>query len=648
MHTPLRGSGYAQDAGVAAPTLRRRPVLVLWGALSLVALVTWLSLLSLSDASFTPVGPQVSSSEADAEIVTFTFQQGLEGYSGTVDTYLNAVVPNWPQHTDDADRLWLSPEVKHSLIRFDLSSLPPGSQVLLATLSLYSYDAPIGTVLDADVYQVLRPWTDTQATWNRAQIGQDWEVPGCGGAGLDRAALPLSTSTLTETLRWYDWDVTLAAQRWVSGQDLNYGLLLTSVGRHYHIFRSSHWERESGNRPLLTVRARLPVTTPSPTGTDTPEFTATPSATGSPSAEATATEPATLTDTPTEQPSETPTSTATVVMETATPTEELTPSATSTDTATPTISPTPTESATPTTSATPSATPTQTTTPSTTPTRTPIPPGIPVVMEFQDGVAPAPWYDGVADVYLEPNLPTTNYGDIPYLKISSGHRRKALLRFDLAQHIPANAMVAAAQLRLHWFFAEPPVQMNLELHEVLVPWSELEATWYQAEPGRSWQAHGCEGELDHAPNALFSTRMDPGLRTSIWSNAELTNLVQRWVSYPASNRGVVLTIPLDFPDRGWTLPSSEWGSTLEEMAKRPSLWVSFVISTPTPTATLTRTPSPSPTATASPTRTVTPTTSPTRTITPTLTTSPTPTDTSTITPSPTPEPQRVFLPLIWR
>jgi len=259
---------------------------------------------------------------------TIILQQGSDGYTGTSDTYLHSIWPNWPpgRAGNDADRLWLRSGQDNVLIRFDLSPLPPGTQVLTATLRLKSYYTQSGGTLLIQGYRVLRPWVDVEATWNMPRDGDAWAGLGCSGSGVDHAYVSCCGQTLTTTERWYDFDVTQVVRDWVTGAAENHGLVLTaSSGGPYHIFRSANWWQTPSERPKLEITFYVvePTATPtaSPTATQTPTPTATP----------------TDTPTPTETATPTPTFTAT-----ATATTTLTPTSTGTSTRTPTVTPTPT------------------------------------------------------------------------------------------------------------------------------------------------------------------------------------------------------------------------------------------------------------------------------------------------------------------
>ena len=247
----------------------------------------------------TPTGtgaPSPTPTSPSAE--TIILQQGLNGYTGASDVYLDSIYPNRAEELQDPDRLRLRPGQHTVLIRFDLSPLPLAAEVLSATLSLKSYYGHSTLPMVVEAYRVLRPWVDTEATWNSPRTGESWAEPGCRGTGADRAAVSSSTQTLTTTDRWYDFDVTSMARLWTMGAADNYGLVLeASPAPNHHIFRSVNWWLVPDDRPKLELIVHVPEPTSTPTRTPTPTDTATPTAT--PTKTATVTPTATETVTPT-------------------------------------------------------------------------------------------------------------------------------------------------------------------------------------------------------------------------------------------------------------------------------------------------------------------------------------------------------------
>ncbi|MBI5877175.1 MAG: DNRLRE domain-containing protein [Chloroflexi bacterium] len=239
------------------------------------------------------------------------------------DTYVNQASPD----TIYSDSAFLSVEYDEflkqsfSLLQFDLSVIPAGSEITSAVLKLYLSAADFGNEVLA-VHRVSDAWTNT-ATWNTRPAF---------------TATEYATRTIGTTINYsYTWQIALLVDRWRNNSITypNNGLAL--VGRN----NGGTWYRTFGSyqgthRPVLVVSYNPP--TPTPTRTHTP--------------------------------TQTPTATSTATL-TPTPTQTNTPTQTPTGTRSPTATPTNTD--TPTTTPTPTATPTQTHTPTNTPTPTPTP-----------------------------------------------------------------------------------------------------------------------------------------------------------------------------------------------------------------------------------------------------------------------------------
>jgi len=320
-------------------------------------------------------------------------QQGVNGYSGAEDTTLAQYEGNL------SDKWFVRVGYKRqnsALIRFNVASIPPGSRILCAALSLYAemWSGPPFS-LDIGAYAVKRDWVAQEATWYLASAQVPWQIGGCNGPD-DRAQTPESVVTVKNIRTWYHFDLTQMVDGWVNGLLPNYGVSLQALDRtdtDQIWFAASDDVTPDGsiaNRPKLVI-LYVPPPTPTPTATltSTPTETVLPTETTTPIVPPTVTATPTVPVVPTETatpttptvPTETATATPVVPTETATPTVPGVPTVTATpitpvvptETTTPTAPAVPTETATPVTP----ALPTETATP--TPSATPITPVVPTV-----------------------------------------------------------------------------------------------------------------------------------------------------------------------------------------------------------------------------------------------------------------------------
>lgn len=266
--------------------------------------------------------PCVGSPEPGAVLVSF--QQGVNGYNGAEDTTL--AFPEGNFHTT-WDIIVGYKSYNSALIRYDVSSIPPDSRVLCASLSLFGefWSGP-PFELAVGAFRVKKPWVASEASWSWAAKWMPWQVGGCNGSD-DREQTPESTFVADRLGIWYHLDVTRVVDGWVNGSLPNYGLSLQALDpsdtdvMHFTASDDVAADGSIANRPILTV---LYVPPPTPTPTDTATPTPTPTHTETPTPTPTLTSTPTQTATPTQTPTRTPTATATPTS-TMIPTPTLTP-----------------------------------------------------------------------------------------------------------------------------------------------------------------------------------------------------------------------------------------------------------------------------------------------------------------------------------
>lgn len=239
------------------------------------------TLAEVATATYTPLPPQG----------TAILQEGVAGYSGTADAYMD----NWNPDTNYGDRDWLmvtAAENRAALIRFELSGyVPQGAIIRHATLELYAWERNRELTERIGAYLVRRYWTEEDATWNRATVGQYWGSPGCNDLVTDRDPAASDIVSVFAAEQWYGFNVTGMVQRWVDDAGANYGLLLKGINEGQpieYMFLSSDGGQTTLH-PILRIEYTMPTATPTSTPTHTPTSTATPTATSTPAPTATAT-----------------------------------------------------------------------------------------------------------------------------------------------------------------------------------------------------------------------------------------------------------------------------------------------------------------------------------------------------------------------
>jgi hypothetical protein len=191
------------------------------------------------------------------------FQQGLHpfaDYSGTSDTFISLYRPDTAWGDDESVRVTgRESGTERTLVRFDLEGyIPADAHVHSAKLSLFAWSRRSLYGMRVSAYAALRGWEESTATWNSANAGELWGIPGCSEIGTDRQGDFLASRFVYFTNRFYDWDITALVQQWVGDPSTNRGILLfgQSVDQEIRL-RSSEWI-VAEQRPMLSVVYDIP------------------------------------------------------------------------------------------------------------------------------------------------------------------------------------------------------------------------------------------------------------------------------------------------------------------------------------------------------------------------------------------------------
>ncbi|MBB3329553.1 hypothetical protein BDK63_000393 [Halomonas campaniensis] len=201
------------------------------------------------DAEDSPTFLAMTTSTADEpEPITATsqFQQGQDGYSGVVDTFLyegQSRANRSSQKTLTVDSEERRGEMQ-TLIRFEnifgdaAGQIPLGATILSATLELQTTTSGDGATL----HRMLRPWSDGD-TWDSLQSGiQADGVEALAQADLETGFVTTGTTRL---------DVTTSLQAWADGEN-NLGWAFLPLGPDGWSFDSA----EGMSPPRLIVEYR--------------------------------------------------------------------------------------------------------------------------------------------------------------------------------------------------------------------------------------------------------------------------------------------------------------------------------------------------------------------------------------------------------
>lgn len=173
-----------------------------------------------------------------AQATVFTFQEGVNGYTGTADTFIagagaQAINIGAAATMSVLERETSITNFARILIRFDISSITQGT-VTNATLTLtQTYSGGNANILNS-LYLIKAAdaaWTELQATWDN--LNQSTTTPWAGGPGLasgtDYDATPIATANspgsgaMTFTLNAAGL---AAVNDWIANPSVNYGFFI--------------------------------------------------------------------------------------------------------------------------------------------------------------------------------------------------------------------------------------------------------------------------------------------------------------------------------------------------------------------------------------------------------------------------------------
>ena len=192
---------------------------------------------------------------AATTIVTASFQDGVapnNAYSGTRDTKIKSDEPSTVFGADPELEVDGDPD-RSVILKWDLSSLPPGSSVLSASITLEVTNASLDSY---EIYEMKQEWVEDEANWSQYRSGSSWQTAGAGGSP-DRGADVLGAVNATDTgsiTILLDTTAHRLIEDWIDNPSTNNGFILQDYPNATDGADFNSREVSSANsRPKLTV-----------------------------------------------------------------------------------------------------------------------------------------------------------------------------------------------------------------------------------------------------------------------------------------------------------------------------------------------------------------------------------------------------------
>ncbi len=145
----------------------------------------------------------------------------------------------------------------HGLFKFDLTDFKGVSEPITSakmTVTDYSGNAGSNKVV---MFRLLKPWVESQVTYNEYTTGSAWQTPGAAGATDRGPALSTNYFRLANGGRiTYDIPLPVAlVQDWIDTPSNNYGVIFTTADSATVALFPAEDSTAITNRPMLTIEA---------------------------------------------------------------------------------------------------------------------------------------------------------------------------------------------------------------------------------------------------------------------------------------------------------------------------------------------------------------------------------------------------------
>jgi PKD repeat protein len=224
---------------------------------------TYVLRLTASDGSLSATDDVTVTVSSSTAPVTIAFQDGLYpaiSYQGTRDTKITSGSKNTNYGSAATIDLDGSPDVS-DLFYWDVSAIPALSVIESVTIQLNITNTSSQAY---ELYQMLRNWDESTATWNQAASGASWGTAGATntsdrGTTVLGSFTPSSNGIMTITLNAAGVAV---VQGWVNNAATNRGLIFQDYGNSSGADISTSEASTASQRPKLNITYRTADTGP--------------------------------------------------------------------------------------------------------------------------------------------------------------------------------------------------------------------------------------------------------------------------------------------------------------------------------------------------------------------------------------------------
>jgi hypothetical protein len=138
-------------------------------------------------------------------------------------------------------------------LKWDLSAIPPGNTIQSVSVTVTVFDKSVD---EFEIYELKRNWVESEATWNVASAGSEWQIAGAQGV-KDRGSTVLGTLTAStngvKTLN-FNADGLAVVQGWIDQPSTNHGITIQDYTNSQHSIGLLSRETTSNTaRPMLTI-----------------------------------------------------------------------------------------------------------------------------------------------------------------------------------------------------------------------------------------------------------------------------------------------------------------------------------------------------------------------------------------------------------